>query len=106
MTCNILQLNSDKTGVIIFGPDHLAKKLQLFIGRLATSIKSTLRNVGITFDSQVFFEPHVNNLIKSCYEILSILNQLCLLLTSKSLFMPSHALTTVRHCLHASVNFQ
>lgn len=62
----------EKTEVIIFGPDHIASKLEPFIGPLASNIKSTARNLGISFDSKLNFEPRVH--IQSCY--LPKLNQL------------------------------
>lgn len=51
----------EKTEVIIFGPDHIASKLEPFIGPLASNIKSTARNIGIAFDSKLNFHVFTFN---------------------------------------------
>lgn len=62
-------VNSEKTEVIMFGPDHLSGKLLLFIGPLASNITSPARKFRIIFDSQLNFTAHVNSLLKSYFHL-------------------------------------
>lgn len=58
MTYNFLQIDSDMN----LWHNHLALKLWLFVSHLATNIKSTAKNLGITFDYQLNLKPHIDSL--------------------------------------------
>ena len=62
MAVNFLQLNQDKTEVLVIGPEgqreKVLSKLQGF--KPAQSI----RNLGVIFDSELNFIPHIKNLTK------------------------------------------
>ena len=47
MANNFLQLNADKTEVLIFGPDNLQSAIRQNFGALSSSSRSCLRNLGV-----------------------------------------------------------
>ncbi len=53
MSRNFLLLNSDKTEVIILGPEHLRKGLD----GVAMASSATVRNLGVIFDQDLSFKP-------------------------------------------------
>uniref|UniRef100_A0A3Q3K2M1 Reverse transcriptase domain-containing protein n=1 Tax=Monopterus albus TaxID=43700 RepID=A0A3Q3K2M1_MONAL len=85
MTCNFLLLNSDKTEVIVLGPENLRNLLSNHIVTLidiALSSSTTVRNLGVIFDQNMSFKSHINQASRSAFfhlrniaKIRSILSQ-------------------------------
>ena len=71
MTLNLLKLNPDKTEFIIVGNKNIRSKLSnLFpvdiLGEQITPI-SSVRNLGVVFDSDFCFSKHVSQLCGTCF---------------------------------------
>lgn len=66
-------LNANKSGVLFVGSQRILSKVAQFnfstvhIDNVEIPIKDHARNLGVTFDSQLNFEQHVANKLKTCY---------------------------------------
>ena len=70
MTCNFLLLNSDKTEVIVLGPEHLRNKLSSDIATLdgiSLASSSTVRNLGVIFDQDMSFTTHIKQISRTAF---------------------------------------
>uniref|UniRef100_A0A3Q3KA17 Reverse transcriptase domain-containing protein n=1 Tax=Monopterus albus TaxID=43700 RepID=A0A3Q3KA17_MONAL len=70
MTCNFLLLNSDKTEVIVLGPENLRNLLSNHIVTLddiALASSTTVRNLGVIFDQNMSFKSHINQVSRSAF---------------------------------------
>ena len=71
MFSNKLKLNPDKTEFMLIGNKCHRKKfeqnfpIELFGSKLSPT--PTARNLGVTFDKDFNFQPHINNVVKSCF---------------------------------------
>ena len=61
MSNNFLQLNTDKTEVLIIASDSIAPKVAKSIGSLSSAVRSNLRNLGVIFDQAMHFDQHVKS---------------------------------------------
>jgi len=62
MTQNFLLLNSDKTDVVLFGPERFREKLFSYIVTLdgiSLAFSSTARNLGVISDQDLSFDSHI-----------------------------------------------
>ena len=69
MSANMLQLNTAKTGVIIFQPKSLLVDLDcvhLLISGSVITPSNTVQNPGVMWDSYLNMDKHVSAVIKSC----------------------------------------
>ena len=67
MTDNFLCLNSEKTEIMLVGsPYHLrkAEPVALTLDGSNVEFQTKLRNLGVIFDANLTFEPHVLNTVK------------------------------------------
>ena len=68
---NKLQLNPDKTAMILITYEHCQKSLSLpfSVDLNGTSIhlSSTVRNLGVTLDQNLSFQQHVSRPFEICY---------------------------------------
>uniref|UniRef100_A0A8C6MBL6 Reverse transcriptase domain-containing protein n=1 Tax=Nothobranchius furzeri TaxID=105023 RepID=A0A8C6MBL6_NOTFU len=67
MAGSFLQLNEDKTEILICAPDKLVPRVRDSFGQLASHIKPSLRNLGVTFDPALILNSHVSSLIRSSF---------------------------------------
>src|SRR5579872_3597180 len=70
MDNNKLVLNAFKTEIIVFGSQHQLNKFNktcITVGNVQVSISDNVRNLGVTFDSQLSFEKHSKQLFSSCF---------------------------------------
>ena len=70
MTQNYLLLNSDKTEVIIFGPEHFREKSSSYIVTLhgiSLASSSTVRNLGVIFDQNLSFDADVKQVFRTAF---------------------------------------
>lgn len=65
MAQNFLHLNNSKTEIILFGSPHTFSQLQHHLGPLSANIKSSARNLGVTLDSNLTFDPHIKQVVQS-----------------------------------------
>ncbi len=77
MALNFLNLNTEKTEIILVGPKSFVSSHLNFSINIDGVIHSspTVHNLGVPFDSTLCFEPHINQLVKTCfYQILNIVH--------------------------------
>ncbi len=73
MAENFLQLNQDKTEVLVIGPEALREKLNFKLEALALNSSENGKNLGVVFDSNLTFEHHIRHILKMFFIILKIL---------------------------------
>uniref|UniRef100_A0A8C6NNP0 Reverse transcriptase domain-containing protein n=1 Tax=Nothobranchius furzeri TaxID=105023 RepID=A0A8C6NNP0_NOTFU len=64
---SFLQLNEDKTEILICAPDMLVPKVRDSFGQLASHTKPSVRNLGVTFDPALTLDSHVSSLVRSSF---------------------------------------
>ncbi|XP_037607481.1 uncharacterized protein LOC119477468 [Sebastes umbrosus] len=70
MTCNFLMLNSDKTEVIVLGPERLRNKLSndiVTLDGIALASSTTVRNLGVIFDQDMPFNSHIKQTSRTAF---------------------------------------
>ena len=67
MSQNFLQLNQNKTEVIIIGDKAEREKLSAHLKTLALNTKHQARNLGVIFDADLNFETHIKNITKTSF---------------------------------------
>ncbi len=70
MANNFLLLNSEKTEVLIIGPkNHKSNNLEhcLTLDGCSLDSSSSVRNLGVLFDSNLSFDSHVSSICKSAF---------------------------------------
>ena len=78
MTQNFLLLNSDKTEVISLGPKHLRERLSdqiVTLDDISLAPSSTWWKLGVIFEQDMSFDPHINKKVYSLMKIRNILSQ-------------------------------
>ncbi len=98
MTSNFLLLNSEKTEVLIIGPiNPTCNNLEHYLTLDGCSVNfssSSVRNLGVLFDSNLSFESHVSNICKTAFFHLKNISKLRPCHGSARLSPPS--ITTIR----------
>ncbi len=67
MTNNFLLLNSEKTEVLIIEPkNHTSNNLEhcLTLDGCSLDSSSSVRNLGVLFDSDLTFDSHISSILK------------------------------------------
>ena len=90
-TENSLQLNADKTEVLVVAPDKCVSVILKNIGHLSTAAHSNLRNLGVIFNNSMSFDTHVKHLSKSCFFHLRNICKLRSVVSTAELEMIIHA---------------
>ncbi len=70
MSDNFLQLNADKTEILLVGPkSQSSSQHNIFIDIDGVQIRpsTTVRNLGVLFDSALCFDSHIGQIVKSCF---------------------------------------
>ncbi|KAK7098126.1 hypothetical protein V1264_002486 [Littorina saxatilis] len=71
MSLNKLQLNSDKTEVMLACPkkflNHPSLPASLTVNELPISFSPSVRSLGVTLDPTLSFQKHISNICKSAY---------------------------------------
>jgi len=70
MSANMLKLKEEKTELISFNPKHqvgIKEELWLQVGKNTVSIASSVKNLGVYFDTFLTIERQVNAISKACY---------------------------------------
>jgi len=70
MSGNMPKLNEEKTELIIFNSKHQVRvneELQLQLGNNTVSVASSVKNLGVYFDTSLTMERQVNAISKACY---------------------------------------
>ncbi len=99
MTSNFLLLNSEKTEVLIIGPktptsDNLEHCLTL--DGCSVDSLSSVRNLGVLFDSNLSFDSHVSSICKTAFFHLKNISKLRPMLSMSNAEMLIHAFMTSR----------
>ncbi len=70
MTNNFLLLNSEKTEMLIFEPkNHTSNNLEhcLTLDGCSLNSSSSVRNLGVLFDSNLSFDSHVSSICETAF---------------------------------------
>ena len=63
---NDLSLNSEKTKIMFFGGLNFTNDLKLSIDGVTLQFVNSVKILGLTLDSNLTMEDHINNIVKSC----------------------------------------
>ncbi len=96
MSKNFLELNNDKTEVILFGPSKRRNSVAGRLENLTPYIKSHLKNLGVIFHSELRLEKQISSVVKNGYYQLRIISRLKSLLSFQDLEIVIHAFITSR----------
>ena len=92
MLINFLQLNDSKSEVLVFGPPILRAQIECNLGSLSTNLKPTVKNLGVTFDPDLSFEPHIKKVTQSAFYHLRNISKIKSFLSTPDLSKVIHAL--------------
>ena len=67
MQDNFLQLNSDKTEVIVFGPQKTRESVNSYLKSLTLKPTNQVRNLGVIMDSDLNFNSHIKSITSSAF---------------------------------------
>ncbi len=99
MMSNFLLLNSEKTEVLIIGPKNpTCNNLEHYLTLDGCSVNSSssVRNLGVLFDSNLSFESHVSSICKTAFFHLKNISKLSPMLSTSKAEMLIHAFMTSR----------
>ncbi len=99
MTNNFLLLNSEKTELLIIGPkNHTSNNLKhcLTLDGCSVDSSSSVRNLGMLFDSNLSFDSHVSSICKTGFFHLKNISKLRPMLPMSNAEMLIHAFMTSR----------
>nr|XP_054596020.1 uncharacterized protein LOC129163078 [Nothobranchius furzeri] len=96
MAGSFLQLNEDKTEILICAPDKLVPKVRDSLGQLASHTKPSVRNLGVTFDPALTLDSHVSSLVRSSFLHLTNIAKLSPILSRSELETVIHTFISSR----------
>lgn len=97
MSHNFLQLNKNKTEVIVFGPNKNERiKVSAYLKTLSLQTTNHARNLGVILDADLHFENQINLLTKSAFYHLKNIARIRGLLSKPDLEKLVHAFISSR----------
>ena len=96
MATNFLQLNPKKTEIILFGPKKSVADLSTALGPLTANVHTTVKNLGVYFDSSLNFNKQISSVVSSSFYQLRTIAKLKPILTFRDLETVIHAFITSR----------
>uniref|UniRef100_A0A3P8PY01 Reverse transcriptase domain-containing protein n=1 Tax=Astatotilapia calliptera TaxID=8154 RepID=A0A3P8PY01_ASTCA len=96
MAENFLQLNQDKTEVLIVGPEAQREKLLSKLEAFSLCPSLQVKNLGVIFDSELGFIPHVKHVTKIGFYHLKNIARVRPILSRANTEMLMHAFITSR----------
>ena len=94
-----LKINDSKTEFMVLTSSFLKQQfndLQIKVGNIQIKPSTTARNLGVTFDSNLNLESHINSVCRSAYFHLRNIRSVKKMLTYDAFSQLIHALVTVR----------
>ena len=81
MTNNKLQLNEDKTDMILISPrkvlNNAPHSFEICLNGTNIKLSQTVRNLRVTLDHTLLFQQHISNVCRTCYLELRRINTSC-----------------------------
>uniref|UniRef100_A0A669EKP4 Reverse transcriptase domain-containing protein n=1 Tax=Oreochromis niloticus TaxID=8128 RepID=A0A669EKP4_ORENI len=99
MAANFLLLNSDKTEVIVLGPENLrnmVSKQILTLDGITLASSNTVRNLGVIFDQDISFNAHIKQICKTAFFHLRNISKIRNILSQSDAEKLVHAFITSR----------
>ena len=96
MSQNFLQLNTDKTEILLFGPPNSTQILKDNLANLSPNLKSTAKNLGVYIDSDLNFNTQIKSVVQTCFFQLRNIAKIKPFLSSTDLEKVIHAFITSR----------
>ncbi len=107
MDINFLNLNDNKTEIIVFGHNESQKISNFNLGPLSPYVKPCVKNLGVYLDSALKFDIQVSTVVKSSFFHLRALAKVKSFLSFKIFERAIHALITSRldycHALYIGI---
>ena len=91
MCHNFLQLNEDKTEIIVFGAKEERLEVTTQLQRANLETKNKARNLGVVMDSDLNFSSHIKTVVKSAYYHLKNISRIKGLMSLQDLEKLVHA---------------
>ncbi len=96
MSDNFLQLNKDKTEILLFGAQAHRQKNAAHLSSLSLDSKTEARNLGVIIDSNLNFRSHINHITKTSFYHLKNISKLRGFLSKSDSEKLIHAFITSR----------
>ena len=96
MSQNFLQLNESKSEILLFAPPDSTLSIQAQLGTLSNNVKTSARNLGVWFDSNLSFDGQVTRVVQACFIQLRNISKIKSFLTFTDLQTVINALITSR----------
>uniref|UniRef100_A0A669EZ97 Reverse transcriptase domain-containing protein n=1 Tax=Oreochromis niloticus TaxID=8128 RepID=A0A669EZ97_ORENI len=99
MAANFLLLNSDKTEVIVLGPENLRNMVSnqiLTLDGITLSSRNAVRNLGVIFDQDMSFNAHIKQICKTAFFHLRNISKIRNILSRSDAEKLVHAFITSR----------
>ncbi len=91
---NFLQLNENKTEIIVFGPQKIRTNIIKELGNHFPSISSQVRNLGVIIDSELGLSKQINSVVRNSFYQLRVISKLKSFLSFQDLEKVIHAFIT------------
>uniref|UniRef100_A0A8C7WRW4 Reverse transcriptase domain-containing protein n=1 Tax=Oryzias sinensis TaxID=183150 RepID=A0A8C7WRW4_9TELE len=96
MQNNFLQLNSNKTEVIIFGPHKQRESVSSYLHSLSLKPSNQVRNLGVIMDSDLNFNSHIKSVTSAAFYHLKNISKIKNIVSKPDLEILIHAFVSSR----------